>query len=316
MPRQILQYDSLSIRLVDTKGIDDTAEREDLESHFREPNTVVVLCSTFNDAPSPSAQQFLERVREGGFSDLDAKAAVLVLPRFEEALAVKFDDGSPVANAAEGYELKKEQAETRLGNRNLPCAGIEFFNVRENDDPRRCNAFLAELVDGLRRRHSTRLNEAIKGATATVQNFEKEQESAILREAAKRLSIWLENNEEIGIPSRRLQDSLLDAMRTVNASSLRASVSRGGEWRNLDSYQLGSGARSVAFRAVSAKREGFEAIADNLLQDPNLEEAHDLVRQARIMESRAIFCWRGPGLRTAVHVREMKPDIPLGTVHQ
>ena len=109
VPQRILGQESLSIRLVDTKGIDDTAEREDLESHFRHPNTVVVLCSAFNDAPAPSAQQLLERALEGGFPDLDAKAALLVLPRPDEALAVKFDDGFPVANVAEGYDLKKSR---------------------------------------------------------------------------------------------------------------------------------------------------------------------------------------------------------------
>ena len=245
VPQQILGQESLSIRLVDTKGVDDTAEREDLESHFRDPNTVVILCSAFNDAPALSAQQLLERAKEGGFPDLDAKAAILVLPRPDEALAVKFDDGVPVTDAAEGYELKKDQVTTRLESRNLQFAGIEFFNVRENDDPSVLNTFLEGLVNRLRNRHSARLDEAIRGATATVQNYEKEQESEILREAARRLSIWLQNNEQVGVPSRRMQDSLLEAIQTVNASSLRASVNRFGEWHNLDyPYQLGSGASS------------------------------------------------------------------------
>ena len=314
VPQRILGQESLSICLVDTKGIDDTAEREDLESHFQDPNTVVILCSAFNDAPAPSAQQLLERAIEGGFPDLDAKAAILVLPRPDEALAVKFDDGFPVTDAAEGYDLKKDQATTRLESRNLPVAGIEFFNVRENDDPSVLNTFLEGLVNGLRKRHSARLDEAIRGATATVQNYEEEQESEILREAARHLSIWLQNNEQIGVPSRRLQDSLLEAIQTVNASSLRASVNRYGVWRNLNyPYQLGSGARSVASRAVSAKRQGFKAITDNLLQDPDLEDAHDLVRQARsIIESgvnQLLDVVRSVGI--AIHDREMKPDTQL-----
>ena len=251
---------------------------------------------------------------EGEFPDLDAKAAILVLPRPDEALAVKFDDGFPVTTSAEGYDLKKDQATTRLESRNLPFAGVEFFNVRENDDPSVLNTFLEGLVNGLRKRHSARLDEAIKGATATVKNYEKEQESEILREAARRLSIWLQNNEKIGVLSRQLQDSLLEAIQKVNASSLRASVSRQGEWHNLDyPYQLGSGARSVALRAVSAKRQGFKAITDNLLQDPDLEDAHDLVRQASsIIESGSnnlLDVARSVGI--AIHEREMKPDTGL-----
>ena len=237
-----------------------------------------------------------------------------MLPRPDEALAVKFDDGLPVTDAAEGYDLKKDQAKTRLESRNLPFAGIEFFNVRENDDPSVLNTFLEGLVNGLRERHSARLDEAIRGATATVQNYEEEQESEILREAATRLSIWLQNNEQIGVPSRRMQDSLLEAIQTVNASSLRASVNRNGEWRNLDyPYQLGSGARSVALRLVSAKQQSFKAITDNLLQDPDLEDAHDLVRQAHsIIEAgvnQLLDVVRSVGI--AIHDREMKPDTRL-----
>ena len=314
VPQQILGQESLSLRLVDTKGIDDTAEREDLESHFRDPNTVVILCSAFNDAPAPSAQQLLERATEGGFSDLDAKSGILVLPRPYEALAVKFDDGFPVTDVLEGYDLKKDQATTRLESRNLPFAGIEFFDVREKDDACRLNTFLEGLVNGLRKRHSARLDEAIKGATATVQNYEKEQESEILREAARRLSIWLQNNEQIGAPSRQLQDTLLEAIQTVNAGSLRASVNRQGEWHNLDyPYQLGSGARSVALRAVSAKQQSFKAITDNLLQDRDLEDAHDFVRQAcSIIESgvnNLLNVVRSVGI--AIHDRQMKPDARL-----
>ena len=172
------------------------------------------------------------------------------------------------------------------------------------------------LVKGLRKRHSAHLDEAIKGAMATVQNYEEEQESEVLREAARRLSIWLQNNEQIGVPSRRLQDSLLEAIQTVNASSLRASVNRQGEWHNLDyPYQLGSGARSVALRAVSTKRQDFRAITDNLLQDPDLEDAHDFVRQAHsIIESgvnHLLDVARSVGI--AIHDREMKPDTQLWT---
>ena len=45
--QRILGEESLAIRIVDTKGIDRTAERRDLEEHLNAPNTIVVLCSSF-----------------------------------------------------------------------------------------------------------------------------------------------------------------------------------------------------------------------------------------------------------------------------
>ena len=53
IPLSILEYKPLSIRLVDTKGIDRNAIRSDIERHFNDPNTAVVLCSGFNSVPAP-----------------------------------------------------------------------------------------------------------------------------------------------------------------------------------------------------------------------------------------------------------------------
>ena len=81
IPQRILGDDLLSIRIVDTKGIDATAEREDLMVHLNEPNTVAVLCSPFNAAPVTSVQNILARSKEADYCDLETKSAVLVLPR-------------------------------------------------------------------------------------------------------------------------------------------------------------------------------------------------------------------------------------------
>ena len=109
VPRPILGEEFLSIRIVDTKGIDRTAERKDVEEHFNAPNTIVVLCSSFNSAPSPSVQQLLERAVKGRISNLQTKAVVLALPRPSEALAVKDDAGVSAETTEEGYELKEDQ---------------------------------------------------------------------------------------------------------------------------------------------------------------------------------------------------------------
>ena len=50
MPEPIFGSRDLNIRIVDTKGIDQAAERQDIECHFDDPRTLVVLCSRFNDA--------------------------------------------------------------------------------------------------------------------------------------------------------------------------------------------------------------------------------------------------------------------------
>ena len=312
VPQRILGEESLAIRIVDTKGIDRTAERRDLEEHFSAPNTIVVLCSSFNDAPSISVQNLLERAKEGQFSNLETKTTVLALPRSNEALAVKDDEGFSAQTVEDGYDLKGDQVELRLGKL-VPGVRIEFFNAFE-DEPELLSDFLLELVHGLRKRHCENLKEAIAGANDLVQNFAKEQVREIQQKVAQHLITWLENNQQIDPPLRRLQDSLILAIGRAHASSLQASVRRQGEWYNLDySHQLGYGARAMAVGAVGTKLEAFKAIATNLLQNPELEEAFGLVQQAsRILGSgtEALF-GKSQLLGRTIHTRYMKPDAQL-----
>ena len=79
LPENILGEETLKLRLVDTKGIDATAERADLERHLIDPRAVVVLCTGFKEAPAVTGQALLERARAAGIAGLDVKTAVLVL---------------------------------------------------------------------------------------------------------------------------------------------------------------------------------------------------------------------------------------------
>ena len=102
VPQRILGEESLSIRVVDTKGIDRTAERRDLEEHFNAPNTIVILCSFFYSTPSTSVQQLLERAEKGRVSNLQTKVAILALPRPSDPLDMKDDAGFFAETVDEG----------------------------------------------------------------------------------------------------------------------------------------------------------------------------------------------------------------------
>ena len=310
VPKPILGEESLSIRLVDTKGIDGTAEREDLEFHFNEAKSIAVLCSRFNDAPSNSAQRLLARAVQGQFQDLATKAAVLVLPRPEEALAEKTGQGESAEDAEEGYDLKGERARMILESRNFPNAGMEFFNVRE-DDVRRLNTFLLTLVRNLRALHLHRLNDVIAEANAVVENFEREQKSETVRAAAHRLTVWMDGNKELAPSTVPLEASLLNTIGDVYASSVWASVRRQGEWSNLDyPHELGSGTRVKASRIVQPKQRDFRATIKNILDDPEMEEAHGLAQQAQRLFDTGIetLLLSSRQMGVTIHTHDMQPD--------
>ena len=156
LPENVLDEETLKLRLVDTKGIDATVERADLETHLIDPGTVVVLCTGFNEAPAVSVQALLERAKAVGIGGLDTKTAVLVLAHSGQALGVKYDDGTEVDTIKEGYSLKAGQVRMQLGVRDVECAAVEFFNCKEESSQEVKEALL-KLVWRVRERHCREL---------------------------------------------------------------------------------------------------------------------------------------------------------------
>jgi len=276
-----------SVRLIDTRGIDGTAEREDLEAHLGDSRAIVVMCSDFNSAPSASVQTLLERAVSGGFSNVEEQVVVLVLPRPDEAMAVRDDEGFAVDSPAEGYDLKGEQAVNSLASKHLPRVPLEFFNAHE-DPPAAVIASLLGLIRRRREAYVAELRTMVCAANSLVENHADEQIRAVQRQAAVQLSTWLEENRTIGALEVPPERSLLRAIRNVPyASSLHASIRRRGEWYNLDyAHQLSFGARVMAVRQIQPKFQDFLAVAKNLRNTPELEAASGLVEQTlRMLES-------------------------------
>lgn len=279
VPTAVLGDDSISVTLIDTQGIDDIAARSDLEQHFDDSHTVVVLCSVFPQAPATQIRQLLTRAKEGGVRTLQSHAAILALARPGEALAMK-DGGYPAQNAQEGYEIKAEEIQLKLhpmGLGNLPTA---FFNAAE-DPPETLRAFILERVNSVRSHHCATLNEIVDGANSLLINYEKEQAREIMETAARRLTIWLDNNADGPVAATsRVHDSLVDATGSAHPRTIAASVARRGDWPNLSyAHQLSHGARRIATQIVEPKLNDFKVIATNLIDDDELAEAHDLVSQ-------------------------------------
>ena len=313
-PERILGDKSMTIRAIDTKGIDANSQRADIETLFGEPNTVSFLCSPFNSTPSPSVQNLLERAAAGQYAQIEYRAAILGLPQYKQALAVRYNDGTPVEEVQEGYDLKRLEAEKRLITIRTPNVAVEFFNAL-SDDPKSLRGFMLNAVERLRGQHSAALEETVKDARSLIDNFERKQFMIVRRDAARRLAVWLSGNEKLDLPqSLAVESNLMQAIDSVHASSLRASVRREGEWYSLEySDELAYGARVAAVNSVQSKLGSFHGIVDNILADSQLEEAHGFVRQARrVVASGAETLYRKCGLSgSEIHARYMKPARSL-----
>ena len=142
-----------------------------------------------------------------------------------------------------------------------------------------------------------------------VANFEREQKSEVLREAAHRLTVWIDGNRELSLSTMPLENSLLKAINDVHASSVRASVRRQGEWYKLDySHQLGYGSRMKALMTVQQKQQDFVAIVKNIRDDSDMEEAYGLARQVhRLFETGIESLLRNSQqVGVTVHVNDMQ----------
>jgi hypothetical protein len=134
-----------------------------------------------------------------------------------------------------------------------------------------------------------------------------------MQQAARRLTTWLDNHAEISAPgTRRVHESLLSATSSAHWRTIYATIVRKGEWHNLDyAHELSHGARRIATQLIEPKLYGFKTIAQNVLEDDELAEAHDLVSQTvRILEDSFDTLVRTVQLvGESVHADELSEDL-------
>lgn len=280
IPYPVFESRDLPLRLIDTKGIDQTAERQDLECHLDDARTLVVLCSRFNDAPEVAIQTLLNRAQDSGVRDISLKTVLLVLARPEEALAVKHDDGTRVEDEIEGYELKGDQVKLRLTQKGLADLGIEFFNARDEAAESLRDRLVAKIVQQ-RQSYAAQLSQLSNAVERLIEYRKNEEVKAVFEHVSTDLNSWIDQHRSLSVSDEGMQEPLIAAINATRyASRVRAAVRRYGNWPDLDYYHhLAFGVRKLAVEQIGGKLNRFEVIVENLMGNDDLSAAKEFLER-------------------------------------
>ncbi len=276
----------LAVSAVDTKGLDEVAVRADLDARLKDPRTHVVLCSTFNQAPSTSVQLLLDHLRNAHGVRVDAgKVSVLALPRDDEAMAVKDDSGEPPIDDEDGYHLKRDQILRTLasGDGALNGVPILFFNAKK-DDAAKVRGQLIEQIVRLRKSYEERLLDECAAADEVVRHHETQAFTSAVQAVADQLSNFLGAHAPLPPRVRQPSAELIEAMGAIRyASTIWAMTRRNGEYYNFSvSHQVGAGGAKDALLRSKTWFEKLQGVLDTLKQDDDLVLAQKTIQQVEV----------------------------------
>lgn len=256
-------FGELDVTVIDTKGVDDVAVREDLDLHLRDPRTTVVFCTKFNDAPGLSSKTLLLHMRQTFSEPLTAgKVSILALPRQDEAREMRDDTGERAMTDEEGYALKGMQVENDLRSSELPEIPVLFFNA-QSDSAEAIRADLLGQLNRLRDEAADRLFDLCAAVDEILDNHEAQTMVFAVEEVAKRLRNFLNANSSLGARESLAHVEAVRVIRSVRyASTLWAATRRNGEYSGLSiMHQIGVGAaRDAALRS----QRWFTSLEDHL----------------------------------------------------
>jgi energy-coupling factor transporter ATP-binding protein EcfA2 len=284
VPQPLFDGLDYSLKVVDTKGVDQTVNRQDLDNCFTDNRTISVICCRFNDAPDKTMASLLKNAKEAGLSNrLAEETVLLILDRDNEAAEV-IDIDEAVGDKSEGREIRSDHIESDLRHSiQVDAIDITFLDAK-NDDITAIQQMLPIKVSALRDVHGNRLDEIEIAVSAIKMELESQTALQAKKQIKSTLEPWL-RKALIRTPS--LKEYFLPLINDIAdkgtyAASVRASINRKGEWHNLDYYQnLASGARMQVVEQVDGLKNELIVLIDNMLSQNELQPAYALLKQLK-----------------------------------
>ncbi|MGR6439889.1 hypothetical protein ACU42Y_19450 [Proteus mirabilis] len=110
VPLKLFDPLDYALSIIDTKGVDQTVNRVNLDSCLTDNRTVNVICCRFNEAPDKTMSGLLKLAKDAGLSQRIANETILlILDRESEAENI-IDIDEPIGDKFEGREIRAERS--------------------------------------------------------------------------------------------------------------------------------------------------------------------------------------------------------------
>ncbi len=280
VPDALVEDTELSIAVVDTRGVDDSAVRTDIIDHLKDPRAVTLLCSKWGSAPDPSAQKLLTHITE---TDADPswqdRVAIVPLARVGDALSMRHDSGEGAEDVEEGYEIKLGQVEDAL--QKIGLTGIEAIAFdAASDDPETLSHFALERIRAVRRAEADAAMATIEAIDQMIANRAEASAQAALLTVSGNLERFADRNTPLSGTRQPAHERLLATIMVRHARTVWAATVRNGRFWNFDVFQhLGDGAAADAKRRSAATMAGLKAIIESDLDNDELASTRGFLEQ-------------------------------------
>ena len=281
LARPVIPEGPFAITVVDTRGVtDNIVRRPDLASSLADTRTVIVLCSSFLNAPDLYVRNLIQYADEQEFSAWRARTALLLLARPTEPAQVRYEDSDELVDTPEdGIRIKEANAQQQLAEPNQPDVKVATYNAL-NDEPAWFRSMVLDRILAARVEQKELLTALV---SACGEMLETAKAQALER---GRIAIGhavlpiLGELEDLPRGSTKPQEVLLHELGIAHARSVWAMSRRQGQWRTLSlDLHLSDGAAQVARASGRDPIDKLIGMLDLMTDTTELKDAQALIRQ-------------------------------------
>lgn len=281
MPWRRIGYE---LRAVDTREIDHTIDRTDLNRCLSNPRTLSVLCTPFAEAPDRAAQAMLRRAKAAGLNKrLSGEVILLVLEREGDPEGV-MDGDKPIGKKDAGREIRRTQIVENIEQTlQLTDLDVVFFNAKEDPVENVLNVIKKKVLP-LREKHQQRLVEYEEAVDIIGKGLQVSAAQKARLEVGSVLAEWLQKSKATHLTLNKYHAPVISFIGKygTHVSSVHSSVNRRGAWYNLDFYQiLGSSARQQVVRQIDPLGEELSGLIDEMQERKDIRLAYPLLNLIR-----------------------------------